>query len=140
MKAPLLVLLGAEVQPFLKSPHFVFGCSQSMLAHDNHLPCFRSFPAWEQPGSLGSAGVTPLHGYYGPLRLLPRPASDFGFGLIRRGLRAAPAAGTGLPSCACDLSRRAVPPTPPQSPGIEARCMAVGISAFAICPKARPAD
>jgi len=47
---------------------------------DNHAT-LRSVPGPEQPRPLRSAGITPRPHYYGPLRLLTRPALDFGFAL-----------------------------------------------------------
>ena len=55
---------------------------------DNHA-ALSSVSDAEQPGSLRSTGVTPLHRYYEPLRLLPRPMTVFGFSLMRSGCGAA---------------------------------------------------
>ena len=106
---------------------------------DNHA-ALPSVPGPKQPGSLRSTDVIPLPRYYGPLRLLPRPGIGFGFALCDAVAGSPPATEAGLPSCACVLSRRAVPTTPPQPPGIEARCMAGVVSAFVQRPKTRPAD
>ena len=95
-------------------------------------------PSVKQPEPLRSTGVTPLRRYYGLLRLLswPRPISVFPY---TDRLRPRGRAVTGLPSCAHQLSRRAVPLTPPQWPRLHASVASPGMAAFPQRPRGRPA-
>jgi len=86
-----------------------------------------SISSMEQPGSLRSTGVTPLPRYCEPLRLLPWPQP---FSVVSLCGRVTDRLRTkaGLPSCARVLSRRAVPPTPPQPHADCACCSAWDVS------------
>lgn len=51
---PARIALGAVAQPFLMSPHFLFGHSQQSFGHRNRRLCFPCFPARNNQGPFAS--------------------------------------------------------------------------------------
>ena len=76
------------------------------IAQSAHSP---SYGRTSLAGLLGSTGVTPLPGYYEPIRLPARPADGYVFPLAVEGRALT---GPGLPGSLTDLSARAVPNHP----------------------------
>ena len=74
----------------------------------------------EQPGFLRSTGITPLHRYYEPLRLLPRPTTVFGFGLMRSGCGPLPPHRDRSPELRSHSLTTCRPDYPAAAPGLHA--------------------